>query len=72
MLIKKIFNYFCGALLFFIAFFAIVQQQRKQYTCFFYAVKREGSKQAVVQLKLDTNQIFKLLQAPCRLVIHVE
>ena len=64
-LLEKIFNDLDGAELSFIAFFAVVEEQRKHNTGFLNAVKRQRCKQAVVQLKLDAHKILELLQR-CR------
>ena len=70
MFLEKFFNDLPGALLFFIPFLAVVQQQGQENAGFFYTVKWEGCKQAVVQLKLDAYIILELLQPLARLVIH--
>ena len=51
MFCKKVFYDFLWTQTFLIAFFTIVQQQRKQDACLFNTVERQPGKQAVVKLK---------------------
>src|SRR5689334_14625831 len=70
MLFKEFLDDLLRTHLLFISFFAIIKQQRKQDACFFDAVKRQRSKQAVIKLELDAHVIFELLQSFTRLMIH--